>query len=253
MSVSDIVVVYIDNVKNKRGKHMQKDIGFYDDLFTPYDYSYSPYTNMWYQDSCENMPEPDTEPEEVKNFKLVDELGDWALCEGDEEYYDYEENQEDFKKYVRYICGENDLRYYDSFSASILLKSENQKKYIYIDAWELVGLEEFIKNINLNNYSTLYIEAYTGAKFFVWNKENNKIRLIVQQYGLGSVGYIDYNLLTVDYDALINKDEFISEFLNFINKYKNLLFSAIKEYEIQHNIKFTNPQNIKYIDCWIKK
>lgn len=232
---------------------MQKDIGFYEGLFTPFEYSYSQYTKMWYQDSCENMPEPDTVPEEVKKFKLVDEFGDWAVWGGDEKYYNYDEQQEDFEKYVRYICGEKDLWGYDgAFSASILLKSETKKKYIHIADWELYNLEEFIKNINLNNYSTLYIEGYTGVKFFVWDKGNNKIRFIAQQYEIGHAGYIDYNLLTVDYDALIDKDEFVSGFLNFVNKYKNLLFSAIKEYENSHNIIFTNPMDIPYIKYWLQ-
>ena len=142
---------------------MQKEIGFYDDLTDPYMLSYSPYTKMWYEDSYEQMPEPDVKAEELLNFKLHDEFGDWAVWEGDEKYYNYEEEKEDFKKYVKYICGEKDLWGYDgAFSVSILLKSKKQKKYIHIAIHEFIDLEEFIKNINTKDFSSIYIEAFTG-------------------------------------------------------------------------------------------
>ncbi len=231
---------------------MQEEI-FYDELSTPYDYSYSPYTKIWYADAHEQIPEPDVEPEELSKFKLHDELGDWAIWEGDEKYYDYDEEKEEFHKYVKYICGEKDLWSYDSYSASILFESEKQKKYAHISVHEFINLEKFLKNIDAQDFSSIYIEAYTGIKLFVWKKENNKIRFVVQQYGLGSGGYIDYDLLTIGYDVIIDKNEFVNEFMRFINKYKNLLFEKIKEYEKEHNIKFSNPMNIPYINHWLEK
>ena len=167
---------------------MQKEIGFYDELSIPYDYSYSPYTKMWYEDSSEQLPEPNVPSEEIANFKLFDKLGDWAVWEGDEKYYDYEEEKGDFENFIKYVCGENDMWAYDSYSSSILLKSEKQEKYIHIGVHEFIYLEEFVKNIYSKNYSSIYIEAFTGVKFFVWKKGDNKIRLVVQQYGLGSAG-----------------------------------------------------------------
>ncbi len=74
---------------------MIQNIGFYDDLNTPYFYSYSPYTKMWYEDKNEKLPEPDTLPEEVENFGFRDTLDDWRT--------EQKVIKDEFEKYIQYL------------------------------------------------------------------------------------------------------------------------------------------------------
>lgn len=236
---------------------MQEKI-FYNEFSTPYYYSYSPYTKMWYEDINEQIPEPNTQPEELAKFEIISTLGHLGIWEGEESYYDCnnieedKEEWEDFEKYIKYICGEKDFFAYDSYSVSLFFKSNEQAKFAHISVHEFIELEEFVRNLSLKAFSSIYIEAFTGVKFFVWHKENNKIRLVIQEYGLGSAGQIDCSELAIAFDVLIDKDEFIEEFLRVIDKYKNLLFEKISKYEQEHNIKFSNPMNIPYINDWLK-
>ena len=72
------------------------------------------------------------------------------------------------------------------------------------------------------------------------------------QYGEGFDGDIDCNKLVIVFDVLINKAEFVNEFLRVINKYKSLLFEKIGKYEREYNIRFSNPMDIPYINYWLK-
>lgn len=230
---------------------MQKEIGFYNDDTTPYKYSYSPYTKMWYEDEYEQMPEPNVPAEKIAHFKLDDELGLCTWMNG-KKYCDYEEEKVDFENYIKYVCdGEN--YGFDACDVSILPNSKILEIDISISIEEFIDLEEFIKNIDNKNYSFLYCKDFSGMKFFAWKKENNKIRLLIQRYGTFEIGYIDYDQLCVEYDMKIDKDEFVNEFMRVINKYKNLVIKKIEEYENKNNITFSNPNKFKYLDYWIKR
>ena len=140
---------------------------------------------------------------------------------------------------------------YRSICKAKCLEKANQM-CLQVSVLEFIELEGFITNLSSKNFSSIYIEAFAGVKIFVWNKDGNKIRFVVQQYGEGFDGDIDCNKLVIVFDVLINKAEFVNEFLRVINKYKSLLFEKKGKYEREYNIRFSNPMDITYINYWLK-
>lgn len=101
---------------------------------------------------------------------------------------------------------------YRSICKAKCLEKANQM-CLQVSVHEFIELEGFITNLSSKNFSSIYIEAFAGVKIFVWNKDGNKIRFVVQQYGEGFDGDIDCNKLVIVFDVLINKAEFVNKFL----------------------------------------
>ena len=208
---------------------MQKELNFeYDELSTPFEWSYSPVTKMWYEDKIDIMPEFP-----IDTTQINDKLNTYLNC-------DYDENsaEEEIEKYINYLF-ENTLDGFDCFSLGWIFESKNivtsDIKNLEINLCNnyLPLIDEFINNIKYNGYATLYIEAFSGVKLFA-KAYNDKLHLVVQDYK--TIKYTETNVMPfqVIYNVVTDKENFCTQTIENIRKYKVKCKNAIDNYLTQN-------------------
>lgn len=203
---------------------MQKELSLeYNELSTPFEWSYSPITQMWYEDTEDIKPEfPIDTTWEADNVyvRLNDD------CD--------EKSEEEFEQYINYLFG-NISNGCDCFSLTWIFKAKNivtsDIKYLEVCCCNdyLPLLEGFINNIKCGGYANLYIEAFSGVKLFA-KVYNDKLHFVVQDYKKLKYDEANIPLFGVIYNVFADKEEFCLQIINNIRKYKLKCKKAIENY-----------------------
>lgn len=223
----------------------KKEIEFRD-YVTPYDWSYNHDDGLWYEDGKELMPLPKAHPEEPIDFSITYFNGmicDTDTFSGEIEIEDsVEEITEEQNEYMEYLFDKNNFG--DSFTFTLAFKTNTRTVYFpsnYNGEVEF-HLYNFLDQIKTNqtNVSITYLEEYSDNKLYVYPQENNKIRLIIQNYTSDAVNG-PWKILM---DVIIDKNKFIKSYENAIKKASNTLASTIIEYTKKHNIPFEKTKEV---------
>lgn len=216
----------------------------YQEHSTPYDYSYSPDTDSWYKDEEIIMPEPKFEPTVIDNFVIKDILGF--------NYNSKRENEKEFQNFIAYNFGvENgeDVCAFSITNIPLFPCDSKNNSTVAIEIYYFDTLLKFAENIEKGKDTSAYIESYSMIKFFAWQKEDNKVRFVVQRYFLDNDDYkTDFVFIL---DILVDKSQLVAELKRAVNKYITLLKDSIKKYEKDNYARFTNIRQNICLEEWL--
>lgn len=219
---------------------MQKELNFkYNELTTPFEWSYSPYTKMWYEDKNTALQEFPIISKSIYKDAYILLNGEFSFTEVANGDYEEDVAEEEFTEYINYLFGETE-KGCDCFSLTLLLFFKNCETNI--EGYEeicfchenLPLIEEFINNINCYRYASLYIEAFSGVKFFAW-LHDDKIHFVIQDYKYARYKDTDTPLFKILCNIQADREDFCNRILELVNLYKVKCKNAIK-----NHIK-TNP------------
>ena len=214
---------------------MQKELNFkYNELTTPFEWSYSPYTKMWYEDKNTALPEFPIISKSIYKNAYILLNGEFSFTEVTNGNYEENAEEEEFTEYINYLFGKTE-KGCDCFSLTLLLFFKNCETNI--EGYEeicfchdnLPLIEEFINNINRYGYASIYIEAFSGVKFFAW-LHDDKIHFVIQDYKYARYKDTDTPLFKILCNIQADREDFCNRILELVNLYKVKCKNAIKNY-----------------------
>ena len=190
-------------------------IGEYDD------WSYCADTDMWYEDDKEILPLPSTQSELTANL-YCEIKPDYDIYCGDA--WDTASPCKELEQFIGYLFDNCICCSYDCLTNAVLLRTARQETALCLNEYGIWDLEQFLNKIKKHPFSAQYIEQGTGCKLFAWTA-NNKTRFAIYSYNRA------YKYLEIIFDITADTDLLIKQLTAIVDKWKEILYKAIKEYQ----------------------
>ena len=226
---------------------MKKELEhYYSSYFGPGDedkWTYSPVTDMWYEDDKEIPPLPAESGKEPKSFSCDFKIACSLFCD---EYGQTVENEQDNYKedvaaFAKYLIGEND--FFSTLSSVLVLKTTRKKWWfkvqeeyaLGVDEYAMWSLEKFIEELKTQSYASAYLQEYWQNKLLAWTDNKNQTRFVIQTYNDEL-----FNRCTM-FDVKVDRDWLISTLSKPLEEWKKITYQTIKEQEKLLGKKVQNP------------
>ncbi|HJD19681.1 MAG TPA: hypothetical protein IAB21_04410 [Candidatus Avelusimicrobium excrementipullorum] len=197
-------------------------------------WTYSPVTDMWYEDGKEIPPPPSVSAKESKSLSCDFKIANYLFCD---EYEQSLENEQDsygedtVAAFAKYLIGADD--FFNTLSSVLVLEATG-KKWLFttkqeyalgVDEYSMWSLEEFIEKLKTQPYATGYLEEYWQNKLLAWTDQENKTRFVIQTYNDEL-----FNRCTM-FDIKVDRDLLITTLSKPLEKWKKIVYRAIKAQE----------------------